>query len=324
MAHRDQSDDSDDEVDRMEFDTSDDEMPDLGADEPELSAGDWKELGNDAYREKRYTDAVKCYSVAITMEPAATPPYQLNRAAAYMMMSKFQEALDDCNESLELDAKNSKAYFRKAGALKNMKKVEEALQAWEKGFEYDAENAAAKRDYNSLKQSVSQLESLKAMMNDSGNSIAKFRTCWQQAEALSRVFGPSHRHINLIRAECMLGSGKTEDAYNLSNQLMRSAGGGSDLELLQLRGKILCHMGDLDNAVNHLKQAMRADPDNPACRAFYKATKEIDDTKKAGDDSYRSGNYSAAVESWTNAINLSSRAKESYGAFLPPVPSPHF
>ena len=302
--------DSDDEVDRMEYDTSDEELPEL---DEEMTAGEWKELGNEAYREKRYPDAVKCYSVAITMEPAATPPYQLNRAAAYMMMSKFEEALNDCNQSLELDSKNPKAYFRKAGVLKNLKKVNEALQTWELGLGYDPSNAAARRDYDSLKQSAAQLESLKATMNDSGNSIAKFRTCWQQAEALSRVYGSSHREIDLIRAECMLGSGKTEDAYNLSNQLMRKSVGGSDLELLQLRGKILCHMGDIENAVNHLKQAMRADPDNLACRSFFKSCKEIDDTKKAGDEAYRSGDYSAAVESWTNAINLSARAKESYG-----------
>ena len=112
--------DSDDEVDRMEYDTSDEELPEL---DEEMTAGEWKELGNEAYREKRYPDAVKCYSVAIAMEPAATPPYQLNRAAAYMMMSKFEEALNDCNQSLELDSKNPKAYFRKAGILKILKKV---------------------------------------------------------------------------------------------------------------------------------------------------------------------------------------------------------
>ena len=194
-----------------------------------------------------------------------------------------------------------------------MNKVDEALRAWELGFEHDDTNTTAKREYDALKKSATQLESLKAMMNDSGNSVAKFRTCWQQAEALSRVYGSSHREINLIRAECMLGSGKTEDAYNLSNQLMRSATGGSDLELLQLRGKILCHMGDIENAVNHLKQAMRADPDNLACRSFYKSAKGIDDTKKSGDEAYRSGNYSLAIQSWSEAINLSASAKESYG-----------
>ena len=80
--------DSDDEIDRMEFDTSDEELPEL---DEEMTAGEWKELGNEAYREKRYAEAVKCYGIAITMEPSASPPYQLNRAAAYMMMSKFQK-----------------------------------------------------------------------------------------------------------------------------------------------------------------------------------------------------------------------------------------
>jgi DnaJ family protein C protein 7 len=309
-------DDSDDYMEQQMPDSDDEEeeegeMPPL---EMTKSAEEWKGDGNDLYRAKNYHGAIKAYGFAIQLDGEKNPPYYLNRAAAYMMTKQFNEAVDDCNTSIGLDASNAKAYFRKANALKSLFKISEAMDTWEKGLSLDATNEAARKDRDATQVSINQLDSLKAMMEENGSSSAKFRVCWQQAENMTRVFGPANREINLIRVECMLGSGKTEDAYNLSNSMMRSASGASDLELLQLRAKILCHMGDVENAVRHLQQAMRADPDNANCRAFYKYTKEMDETKKAGDDAYRAGSYDDAIEKWTKSIDMSIKAKEGFGS----------
>lgn len=298
--------DSDDEV---EEDEEDDELPGLES----KTAEEWKSDGNDLYRAKHYSEAIKAYGVAIQLDGESNPPYYLNRAAAYLMTKQFQEAVTDCETSINLDSSNAKAHFRKANALKGMFKISEAMQSWEAGLALDPSNEAARKDRDSTQVSINAMENLRTMMSDNGNSSAKFRVCWQQAENMTKVFGTNNRQINLIRVECMLGSGKTEDAYNLSNSMMRSASGGSDLELLQLRAKILCHMGDVENAVRHLQQAMRADPDNATCRAFYKYTKEMEETKKAGDDAYRNGDYDEAIAKWTRSIEMSSAAKEGYG-----------
>lgn len=310
--------DSDDDDDyMMQGMDSDDEDAEEGEEEmPGLetkSAEEWKSDGNDMYRAKRYHEAIKAYGVAIQLDGENNPPFYLNRAAAYLMTKQYQEAVEDCDLSLKLDSNNAKAYFRKANALKGLFKISEAMQNWESGLALDPTNEAARKDRDATQVSINAMDNLKTMMSDNGNSSAKFRVCWQQAENMTKVFGSNNREINLIRVECMLGSGKTEDAYNLSNSMMRSAGGGSDLELLQVRAKILCHMGDVENAVRHLQQAMRADPDNASCRAFYKYTKEMDDTKKAGDSAYRAEDYDEAISKWTRSIEMSTGAKEGYG-----------
>ena len=62
---------------------------------------------------------------------------------------------------------------------------------------------------------------------------------------------------------------------------MRVAQNG-DVELLKLRAQCFFALGDLDNAVRHLQQALRADPDNSTVRTFYRKMKDIEDKKSKG------------------------------------------
>ena len=43
-----------------------------------------------------------------------------NRALAYMKMKKYEQAVDDCSTSIELNDKYYKAYLRRADARKEL------------------------------------------------------------------------------------------------------------------------------------------------------------------------------------------------------------
>jgi DnaJ family protein C protein 7 len=84
---------------------------------------------------------------------------------------------------------------------------------------------------------------------------------------------------------------------------MKTASNG-DVELLTLRARIFYGMGDIDNALKHLQQAVRADPDNVPTRNFFRQIRDMAEAKKVGDEHFRTGNNDAAIASWTNAIEL--------------------
>ena len=68
------------------------------------SPEDWKKSGNQAFKEKRYTDAIGDYGVAIKLakeKPSAV--YYVNRANAYYEIGKYEEAVADCNEAYKID-----------------------------------------------------------------------------------------------------------------------------------------------------------------------------------------------------------------------------
>ena len=50
---------------------------------------------------------------------------------------------------------------------------------------------------------------------------------------------------------------------------MKTAANG-DVDLLRLRARCFLELGDLENSLRHLQQAVRSDPDNTDLRALYK------------------------------------------------------
>jgi DnaJ homolog subfamily C member 7 len=88
---------------------------------------------------------------------------------------------------------------------------------------------------------------------------------------------------------------------------MKTAQNG-DVDLLRLRSTCLFNMGDLDSAIKHLHQAMRADPDNVVVRTQYRAFRDIDEKKKVGDEAFRQGKNEEAISSWSQCIDLANQS----------------
>ncbi|TYJ11782.1 hypothetical protein E1A91_A11G300000v1 [Gossypium mustelinum] len=80
-----------------------------------------KELGNEYFKQKKFKEAIDCYSRSIALSPTAVA--YANRAMAYLKIRKFQEAEDDCTEALNLDDRYIKAYSRRATARKELGKL---------------------------------------------------------------------------------------------------------------------------------------------------------------------------------------------------------
>lgn len=73
---------------------------------------------------------------------------------------------------------------------------------------------------------------------------------------------------------------------------MKSASNG-DVELLRLRALCFLEMGDLENALKHLQQAVRSDPDNSDLRTVFKSVRNLDEQKSGGDAQFKATkNYS--------------------------------
>ncbi|WAR10786.1 DNJC7-like protein [Mya arenaria] len=62
-----------------------------------------KEMGNQYYKEKNYTEAISCYTQAINLCPNCAAYYG-NRSACYMMLNKYSDALEDARNALRIDS----------------------------------------------------------------------------------------------------------------------------------------------------------------------------------------------------------------------------
>lgn len=267
-----------------------------------------KEDGNNKYRTKDYKGSLIAYSKAIELDPE-NPAYLNNRAAAYLMALQFVEAARDCDRVIALNPTNAKAYFRRATALKSQGKIDDALNSLKEGLVHDSSNSAAQADMKSLEDAKEKLRSVRNMIERK-----QFRQALPHIDTLMQILGSTVWELNIMKVEALLETQRTQDAYNLTNTLMRNSS-HVDVQLLRLRAKCLYNMGDLENAVKHLQQALRSDPDNSEVRTWYRKLREIEDNKSRGATAYQAGLYQEAIDLWRTAIELD-RTHQSVNAKL--------
>ncbi|RYG64383.1 tetratricopeptide repeat protein [archaeon] len=119
-----------------------------------------------------------------------------------------------------------------------------------------------------------------------------------------REIGSSYPALTVLKLTCLFNLNRPEEAFNLSNTLLRNRSAfSSDSKVLLLRAQCLFSMGDLENSVKHCQQALRGDPDNSSVRSYYKSVKEVVERKAGGDSDYKEGQFQSAVAQYTVCID---------------------
>ncbi|KAJ1919698.1 HSP70/90 co-chaperone [Mycoemilia scoparia] len=112
---------------------------------PEEIALNFKEQGNEAFKDKNFRDAIKYYTQALEQnfeDDILRAVIFVNRAASNLELKNYRSAINDCAETLNIDQKNIKALFRSAKACYFLEKLEEAIDCCDIGLKIDPENTA--------------------------------------------------------------------------------------------------------------------------------------------------------------------------------------
>ncbi|EEC78452.1 hypothetical protein OsI_18314 [Oryza sativa Indica Group] len=130
-------------------------------DEPMPDAASEKEQGNEYFKQKKFAQAIECYSRSIGLSPSAVA--FANRAMAYLKLrrqsyifyvifTRFEEAENDCTEALNLDDRYVKAYSRRITARKELGKLKEAMDDAEFAVSIDPNNPELRKQYSEIKE----------------------------------------------------------------------------------------------------------------------------------------------------------------------------
>lgn len=133
------------------------------------------------------------------------------------MLLQYASALEDCNRAITLDPTFSKAYFRKATALRGLGNIDSAIDALSSGLTHDPTNSVANSERTNLLAAKEQINNIKTMV-----TRREFRRGLQAVDTVMKDVGSANRVLNLLKIECLLELTRTEEAYNLSNQMVRS------------------------------------------------------------------------------------------------------
>ena len=116
------------------------------------TSNEWKEKGNALVKEKKYKEALDCYSKGIEHNPNEPILYS-NRSAMYLNLEEFELALKDADKAIELKPDYIKPYLRKGKALEGLNRKKEALAVYELGLEKNPNDAQLRQAAIELKYS---------------------------------------------------------------------------------------------------------------------------------------------------------------------------
>lgn len=115
-----------------------------------------KEAGNDYLRAKDYDQALESYTRALNLNPKNTAAY-FNRALVYLKQFKYRKAAEDCDKAILLQPDYTKVYHRRALAYMELKEYEKALEDLKKVLETDPENQEANEKLKKCRDELSSI-----------------------------------------------------------------------------------------------------------------------------------------------------------------------
>ncbi|ESL10180.1 stress-induced protein sti1 [Trypanosoma rangeli SC58] len=102
-----------------------------------------KEEGNAFFKSDKFPEAVEAYTEAMKRNPEEHTTYS-NRAAAYLKLGAYSQALADAEKCISLNPGFVKAHARRGHAFFWTKQYNKALQAYDEGLKHDPANAECK------------------------------------------------------------------------------------------------------------------------------------------------------------------------------------
>jgi tetratricopeptide (TPR) repeat protein len=132
-----------------------------------------KEKGNELFKAREYRSAIEAYDVSIALDCTTPAPFA-NRAAAYMKLRRWSDAVNDCDAALALDPENFKALLRRGACVLEANEedaAERALEDFEQCVTIEAKKK--KESEPSDAELVRLTEKARKMLSDAKTKAAR-------------------------------------------------------------------------------------------------------------------------------------------------------
>lgn len=135
---------------------------------PEL-AKQKKEEGNELFKQDKFPEAVAAYTESIKRDPSEHTAYS-NRAAAYLKLGAYNDALKDAEKCLEIKPDFVKGHVRKGHAYFWTKQYNRALQAYDAGLKIDPNSTDCKEG---RMRTMMKIQEMASGLSGDGDEAAK-------------------------------------------------------------------------------------------------------------------------------------------------------
>ena len=262
-----------------------------------------KEKGNNFFKEKNYSEALACYTEAISFFPnsASSASFFGNRAAAYIKLDKYKEGLADAKRAILLDSDYTRGYLREGECYMGFGNIEAALCSYRRAQQIEPNNGVVQHELEHV--SRVQEDSTKAesclKMSDYKSAMIYLDLCTE--------YCPQALHFKSQKAECLALTGRYEECEALVADILEI----DQLNADALYARALCLYGqdNLDVALENLRDVLHKTPDHENAKNLYWKAKKLASKRKEGSFAFNAGNFHQAYDLYTEALSIDPRNK---------------
>jgi stress-induced-phosphoprotein 1 len=135
---------------------------------------EYKAKGNEAFKAKKYTEAIDWYTKAIALDPnsEASGAIYSNRAGSWQNLNNYEKAVEDSEQCIRVRPDWLKGHFRKGVAMESMGKYDEAQKSFQEALRLSPGN----------EEVVEKLQAINSKLRER-NEKAKASACKTPEEA---------------------------------------------------------------------------------------------------------------------------------------------
>jgi len=254
-----------------------------------------KNEGNIFYKSGEYRKSIDLYNQAIEMCPN-TASFYGNRAAAYMMIKKYHEAIEDSKSATRNDPNFVKGYLREGKSYLALGDYKSALRLFHKIKEIEPNNTSVDADI----QSSNELRQLNEM-SDSAYAGGDYRKVVYLMDK-SLVHSSSSFNFLIMKAECLVYLGRYQEAQEIANDIVMKD--QTNCDALFVRGMCLYYQDSAEKAFQHFQRVLQYSPDHSKAKTFFKKAKSLQRSKTAGNDAFKASRFQEAYDLYTEALTI--------------------
>lgn len=229
------------------------------------TASDHLDLAKKFMMAGKYSDALPHFHEAINNDPNNYLTY-FKRATVFLALNRPKSALDDLNKAIELNPKFTSALSQRASLHVKLGNLDEAHIDYERYLQNDPDNDEALAMYSKIEKLKEDIINVQDMLEE-----------YQYDEALRLLepiieVAPYNTELLKTRANAFERVGEIRRAISDYRAVAKlSVDSGTYLKIATLCYKL----GEVEEALNNVRECLKLDPDHKSCMEFYKPTKKL-------------------------------------------------
>lgn len=252
--------------------------------------------GDDAMLLRKYQEAVDRFTQAIHSDAKSYLGYY-KRAQAFGKLGKFTKAMEDFKTVLTMKATHVNTYIKRAKMYLELGNFQEAVADLNQKVVIDSK----KKELTELTSKALLLVRLQGTLEQ-----YKAQEKWDEAvgvlDQMGSLGGVKPETLAKEKVDILFQSGKFYEVVTEAMILLKKD--KTNISALLLRAKAFYNLGEVDGAINHLKQCLLVDSENEECKTEMETVNEFKKRDELVDRLTKNNQWAAAVVPIKSALEF--------------------